>query len=37
MIELEITEDESISEVKKFVNDLLESNKELGKLLAIPN
>ena len=32
IVELEITEDVSISEVKKFVNKLLESNKELGKL-----
>lgn len=30
MVELEITEDESIDGVKKFVNQLLESNKELG-------
>lgn len=30
MIELEITKDESINGVKKFVNKLLESNQHLG-------
>ena len=30
MIELELTEDESINGVKKFVNELLESNNDLG-------